>query len=994
VGHPLRAEESLFPRVFPIPLDSARVRFQVEKQVFSRGGEDPQTVFPLPGEDSVMPSPEEFLEETNVMSLSFLEGLYEDFLKDPESVPPSWREWFLQVAGKDALPAGARLGPSFRPPGLFDPPHPTCRSGGCAVWQIAALQERVDRLVHAWRVRGHLAARVDPLGLPSESPPELEPSFHGLGERDMDRRFSPGTVAGVEGALTLREILEILRETYGRSIGVQFMHIDDPFLRSWLQVRMEGSRNRLPLTKGQQVRILTNLTDAVVFEDFLQKKYVGAKRFSLEGAESLIPLLELALDKAASQGLREVVMAMAHRGRLNVLANVIGKSPGRIFQEFEDKEPELHLGSGDVKYHLGYTSRRTTLSGRKIDVSLCFNPSHLEFVDPVALGRMRAKQDRFGDTAGEKGMALLVHGDAAFIGEGVVQETLNLSGLPGYATGGALHVVVNNQIGFTTSPGEGRSTRYCTDIARMLQVPVFHVNGEDPEAVAQVVSLAMDFRKTFHRDAVIDMYCYRRYGHNEGDEPSFTHPALYAAIRKRKSVREGYLEHLLALGGVTRAEAEKIARRRKAHLEKELQEARSRRFAHRVDVPVPREGEPRGGPEEGIPEKETGVPREEISRLLLAMAAPPEGFHPHPKLERFLEKRRRMARGEVPLDWSAAEALAFATLSVEGHRVRLSGQDSVRGTFSHRHAVLYDQEDGRPWPTLSGLSPGQAPVEIYNSPLSENGVLGFEYGYSLEVPGGLVLWEAQFGDFANAAQVYMDQFLAAGEKKWGSLSGLVLLLPHGFEGQGPEHSSARIERFLELAAEDNLQVCQPSTPAQYFHLLRRQVLRGWRKPLVVFTPKSLLRHPRVVSPVEDFEKGRFTRVLPDPGGPSPEKVRRILLCSGKFFYHLQARREERGRRDTALLRVEQFYPLSGACLARALEPYRPGTPVFWVQEEPANMGALPYWKCRFGKDLLGRHPLDFVSRPPSASPATGFSSSHKLEQEVLLEQAFGDDRAV
>ena len=935
-----------------------------------------------------MRRPEEFLDETNVASLAFLEDLYARFLRDPASVPPPWREAFREAGRRDAAPGRARLGPSFRPPALFDPPHPTCRTGGCAVWRIAALQERVDRLVHAWRVRGHLAARLDPLGPPGEEPPELDPSFHGLEARDLDLSFPPGTLAGREGTLTLRRILEILRETYGRSLGVQFMHIDDPFVRSWLQARMESTANRLSLSKGLQVRILTNLTDAVVFEEFLQKKYVGAKRFSLEGAESLIPLLELALDKAASQGIREVVLAMAHRGRLNVLANVIGKSPWKIFREFEDKEPEAFLGAGDVKYHLGYTSRRTTFSGGRIDVSLCFNPSHLEYVDPVALGRMRAKQDRFGDERGEMGMALLVHGDAAFIGEGVVQETLNLSGLAGYSVGGTLHVIVNNQIGFTTSPSESRSTRYCAYVARMLQIPVFHVNGEDPEAVAQAVNLAMDFRAAFHRDAVIDMYGYRRHGHNEGDEPSFTHPILYEKIRKRKSVREGYLEHLLALGGVTAEEAEKIARRRRARLEKELEEARTRRYAHRMDVPRPSPGTPRGGPEEGVPPAATGVPAGEISRLLLAMAAPPEGFRVHPKLERFLEKRRRMARGEIPLDWSAAEAAALATLSVQGRRVRLSGQDSVRGTFSHRHARFFHVEDGRPWFVFQGLAPQQAPVEIYDSPLSENGVLGFEYGYSLETPEGLVIWEAQFGDFVNAAQVYLDQFLASGEKKWGSLSGLVLLLPHGFEGQGPEHSSARVERFLQLAAEDNLQVAQPSTPGQYFHLLRRQVLRGWRKPLVVFTPKSLLRMPEAVTPLEEFQEGRFRRILPDPGGPRPEETERILLCSGKIFYDLWRRRQEEGAGKAAILRVEQLYPLPGKLLREALAPYPREIPALWVQEEPANMGALPWWRYRFGERLPGGRALAYLSRPASASPATGSAGSHRLEQERLLEAAF------
>ncbi|MBI4880766.1 MAG: 2-oxoglutarate dehydrogenase E1 component [Planctomycetes bacterium] len=923
-------------------------------------------------------------------NLAYAESLFLDYLRDPASVSPEWREYFAQEARAAGSPPSPRLGPSFRPAGLFDPPNDTCRGGACAIWQIAALQERAGRLVHAYRVRGHLVAHIDPLDRPRQRPPELDASYHGLGDAEMEREFTQRTVSGVERALTLREIIDLLGETYCRSIGVQFMHIADPLVREWLQARMEGTRNRLRLPREEQLRILTELTDAVIFEEFIQRKYIGAKRFSLEGAESLIPLLHLVIEKAGEQGLDEIVMGMAHRGRLNVLANVIGKSPQGIFREFEDVVEDGRPGAGDVKYHVGYTSRRETTCGRKVDISLCFNPSHLEFVNPVAQGRLRAKQERAGDLRGERGMAVLIHGDAALAGQGIVQETLNMSQLPGYAIGGTLHVVVNNQIGFTTSPEESRSSAYATGVAQMLQIPIFHVNGEDPEAVAQVVRLAMDFRAAFHRDVFIDMYGYRRHGHNEGDEPAFTHPALYGAIRRRSSVREGYLGHLLELGGVTRAEADEIARRRRETLERDLKEARSPKYVHRADVLSGAWRTIPAGPDQSVPEVDTGAPPELLRRVLRGLARVPDGFQPHPKLARFLEARAHMAAGRQPLDWAAAEAAALGTLALQGHPVRLSGQDSQRGTFSHRHAVLHDARDGSPFCPLSHLAPEQARVAIVNSPLSEAGVLGFEYGYSMELPEGLTLWEAQFGDFCNAAQVIIDQFISSGEDKWQRRSGLVLLLPHGFEGQGPEHSSARLERFLQLAAEDNIQVAAPTTPAQYFHLLCRQVARPWRKPLVVMTPKSLLRHPRVASPIEELARGRFLRILPDELPERQGEVTRVLLCSGKVYYDLAAYREESARGDAAILRLEQLYPLSRQALEQALAPYPAGTPVFWVQEEPENMGAWSFLQRRFGADLGRGMRLAGVTRPESASPATGSAAMHRLEQAALMQAAFGD----
>jgi len=933
----------------------------------------------------------------NSLNLPFAESLYADYLRAPESVPPDWRRYFEALAAEDGLAPQPPLGPSFRPPSLFHPSGGDGRSGqdrrrGTAergqVAEVAALQDRVDQLIRAYRVRGHLVARLDPLERPRPHQVELDPAFYGFTEKDLDRPFSSRTIHGTE-VLTLRQILERLRRTYCGYIGVQFMHIDSLPVKEWLQERMEGAENRPQLSVRDQRLILTKLTDAVIFEEFILRKYPGAKTFSLEGGESLIPLLTILFKMAAEQGLQEIVIGMSHRGRLNVLANILGKSPREIFREFEDTGPELHRGRHDVKYHLGYSADWETYFGAKVHLSLCFNPSHLEFVNPVALGRLRAKQDRFGDHERRRGMALLIHGDAAFAGEGIVQETLNLSQLEGYTTGGTIHVVVNNQIGFTTPPSQGRSSTYATDVAKMLQIPIFHVNGEHPEAVAQVVKLALEFRQTYQRDVVIDMYCYRRRGHNESDEPSFTQPLLYQAIERRPSVREGYLEHLLKLGGITREEADEIARRRRQHLEEELSAVRSARPLWSPDHLRGLWEDYHGGPEEDVQEVPTGVARDRLAHLLEIQTNLPEGFHPNPKIGRWLEARRQMARGERPLDWAAAEALAFASLATEGVRVRLSGQDSERGTFSQRHAVLHDVENGQTFLPLQHLAADQAPVEIYNSPLSEAGVLGFEYGYSLDCPDGLVLWEAQFGDFCNAAQVIVDQFIASAEDKWRRLSGLVLLLPHGFEGQGPEHSSARLERFLTLAAEDNLQIVNPTTPAQYFHVLRRQVLRPWRKPLVVMTPKSLLRHPRATSSLEELAQGSFQRLLPDALDRTRE-VQRILLCSGKIYYELAEEREKLGREDVAILRLEQLYPLPERVLHASLARYPDGLPVLWVQEEPENMGAWRYLRVRFGQRLLGRFPFSGVFRPASASPATGSANSHKVEQRELLGQAFGE----
>ncbi|MBK7495047.1 MAG: 2-oxoglutarate dehydrogenase E1 component [Candidatus Omnitrophica bacterium] len=923
-------------------------------------------------------------------NLEFIESLYSDFLDDPNSVDPEWRAWFEGLA-EDNGKRKPRVGPSFVAEGLFAarPPHQTNGHLKQREAEVATLQHRVDQLIRNYRVRGHIIARIEPLGMPRPNPPELDPAHYGMTEADLDRPFSTVTMAG-PNVRTLRTILEQLQNTYCRSIGVQFMHIDDLGVREWLQERMEGTQNRLRLTRKEQLRILTRLTDAVIFEEFIRKKYTGAKSFSLEGAESLIPLLDLAIEKAGDLGCDEIVLGMAHRGRLNVLANIMGKSAKEIFREFDDSDPDILGSHGDVKYHLGYSTEWMTSSGHSVHLSLCFNPSHLEYVNPVALGRKRAKQDRVKDHAHDRGMVFLIHGDAAFAGEGIVQETLNMSQLEGYETGGTIHILINNQMGFTTPPSQGRSMTYATSVAKMLHIPIFHVNGEDPEAVAQVVHLALEYRKTFKRDVVIDMYGYRRHGHNEGDEPSFTQPVLYRAIEKRPSVREGYLNHLLKLGGVTREEANRIAEVRYRHLDMELSVARNPEFVRQRQPFVGIWQGYFGGKEDLATNVPTGVQKEELSELLLKQTVVPEGFNVHPKLVRWLEHRREMAQGKRPLDWSAAESLAFASLAVEGHPVRLSGQDSERGTFSHRHSVLHDYEDGHSWCPLQHLSPDQSPVWIYNSPLSEAGVLGFDYGYSLDCPDGLVLWEAQFGDFCNAAQVIIDQFIICGEGKWNRLSGITLLLPHGFEGQGPEHSSARLERFLALAADYNIQIVNPTTPAQYFHVLRRQVLRKWRKPLIVMTPKGLLRHPSVISSLEDLENGQFYRVLPDEW-PEERPVSRILLCSGKIYYELAEERERTRRSDVAILRQEQLYPLlPEEVLAPALEKYPEKTPVIWVQEEPENMGAWRFLRSRFGDLLFGKFPFMGIHRPVSPSTATGSPNRHKLEQRQVICNAFAD----
>jgi len=912
----------------------------------------------------------------NVSSQSYLDELFEAFERDPSSVSAEWQQYFHQLENASTAPVGN---------GQLANAASATGSGGKQAGLVDAIrQDRVDQLIRGFRVRGHLEAQLDPLGRPRGTNRELQPANYHLTEEDFTTVFSSATIEG-DNARTLEDIVNLLRATYCRSIGVQFMHIDDHGVRHWLQNRMEKTANRCNLTRDHQVRILSRLTDAELFEEFTRRKHIGAKTFSLEGAETLIPLLDLVLEKAGEHEVDQVLIAMPHRGRLNVLANIMGKRARNIFWSFNDPSPENNRGRGDVMYHMGYSNRWVTGAGREVHLSLCFNPSHLEYVNPVALGRCRSKQDRMGDSSRTKCMSVLIHGDAAFAGEGVVQESLNLSELEAFRTGGTLHVVVNNQVGFTTCPEQGRSTTYSTDVAKMLQSPIFHVNGEDPEAVAQVVELAMDFRRNFDRDVVIDMYCYRKLGHNESDEPRFTQPLMYREIDNRTTVRDGYVKRLLKLGQVTQEDADRIAETRKQTLEGEFEAAKNESFSADMQSLGGIWQGFTGGPE---PQDsvDTGLPISRLSELIAKMATVPAGFNVFRRLMPMLESRLEMSRGERNIDWATAELLAFASLAIENHPVRLTGQDSERGTFSQRHAVLVDAENGQKHFVLEHLDPGQAPVTIANSPLSEIAVLGFEYGYSLDQPDALVLWEAQFGDFWNAAQVIVDQFISSAEDKWMRYSGITMLLPHGFEGAGPEHCSARVERFLTLAAEDNMQITNPTTAAQHFHLLRRQVKRKWRKPLVVLTPKSLLREPYVSSPLAQFAEGQFQRVLNDPRQEEISEPKHIVLCSGKIAIDLMKHRDENKLLDFAIVRLEQLYPFPLQELKQAIGAWPTGTPVMWAQEEPQNMGPRNYMKIQWeelGLDRYGK--LYAISRPESASPSTGSKNAHKIEHHELIE---------
>ena len=844
-------------------------------------------------------------------------------------------------------------------------------------------------LVHSFRVRGHFAAKLDPLGLlDTNRVAELDPATWGF-QGQAQQVLEPTGVHELPRA-TLAELVARLQEVYCGSVGLEFMHISAPAKRSWLAQRSEAGRWRAAST-GIRRRMLEHLIGAESFERFCHVKYPGTKRFSLEGSESLIPLLDLVLLHGSELGASEAVLGMAHRGRLTALEYVMRRAAREIFAEFQDVEPEAAMGGGDVKYHLGYSSDRVDASGRAMHVTMSFNPSHLEAIDPVVIGRVRAKQDRLGDSEHRQVLGVLVHGDAAFAGQGLVPETLNLTSLPGYATGGTVHVIVNNQVGFTANPSEARSTPYCTDVAKMIECPIWHVNGEDLDAVAAVVAMAMAYRAEFGSDVVIDMYCYRKYGHNEMDEPSFTQPVMYERIQRKESIVDQYSRRLVEDRTMTRAEIDAVVAARNAALESEHTAAKSVKERPRPPALAGLWSGYRGGRAAEVIDADTTVPRARLTEIAQAVVSVPPGFTPHPKILRLLEQRAQMGHGERPLDWGMAELLAYGSLQAQGVNVRLSGQDSSRGTFSHRHAAITDLHTGAEYVGLSHLPlPGGevGGFRVFDSPLSEAGVLGFEFGYSLDSPDALTLWEAQFGDFANGAQVMIDQFLTASEDKWRRLSGLVLLLPHGFEGQGPEHSSARLERYLEACAEHNIQVAQPTTPCQMFHLLRMQMLRSWRKPLVVMTPKSLLRLPAASSTLDELANGRFERVLGDPVA-APEQVTRALYCSGKIYYELVEERKKRDATEVAIIRVEKLYPWWDHLVEGAIGRYAKLRDVYWVQDEPANMGAATFVSPRLRAVAARRGArFELVSRVESASPATGSHKAHVIEQNQIMNAAF------
>jgi 2-oxoglutarate dehydrogenase E1 component len=923
-----------------------------------------------------------FLSGTNG---EYVRELLDLWRKAPDRVPADWRALFEAEAEGDAD------GPAFKARSIFHGPSlPATWTEKAADTGYCARHMGVLRLIDAYRAKGHECADLDPLGVgagPVCTPPRLE--AYGLAEKDLDTAFPTGDFEG-GGPLPLREIQGRLRRYYNGTVGLQIESIVDPEERAWLRARIESDPASW-LTADQERRAAIGVIRAERFERFLHKKFLGTKRFSLEGCEALIPALAHLIETAGDGGVTTMIFGMAHRGRINVLANILKKPLETIYGEFEDvPDPELSHGAGDVKYHVGFNHHHVTRSGREIYLALTPNPSHLEAVDPVVEGRVRARQDREGAASRARIVPVLIHGDAAFAGQGMVAEVLNLSKLTGYRTGGTLHVLINNQLGFTTAPRFARSTPYPTDVARMIDAPVLHVNGDDVRALLHVTGMALAYRQKFRKDVVVDVVCFRRYGHNETDEPSFTQPTMYRRIDRHPGVRAVYLNALAERGVVPKGEAEQVAAEYEAELSRAYDATRrgDRVWSGISTLSGPWSGMREATAEDVEREVETGVPREVLAHLAARITTVPARFHPHKKIARVLDDRRRMGRGEAPLDWGMGEHLALASLLREKTPVRLSGQDSRRGTFSHRHAVLVDAEDGGEYIPLSHVGDEQAPFYAWDSSLAEASVLGFEFGYSLDSPHTLVIWEAQFGDFANGAQVIVDQFIASAETKWKRQSGLVLLLPHGYEGQGAEHSSARIERFLQLAAEYNLEIANATTPAQYFHLLRRQMRRPFRKPLVLFTPKSLLRRHEAASPIEAFTRGGFREVI---GEDEPESVRRIVLCSGKIYYDLAAARAEGNVGGVTLVRVEQLYPLPEKAIGKILARH-PGAEVVWAQEEPRNAGAWAYMALRFAEKFPGRK-LAGVSRPEMASPASGYVKVHQEQQAAIIREALGMKQA-
>ena len=920
----------------------------------------------------------------------FIEDLYEQYLANPGSVPGEWREYFdaMQLVpgagdGKDVAHApvvesfvqrakSGELGTRAAPPGATDDRL-----------HLAALL-----LVIAYRITGLRWATLDPLKrLPRSQVPELEPAYYDLSEADLDREVMAASFVGLDRT-TLRNLLQALQETYCRNIGFEYMFISDRAQRLWIQERIEPIRGIPKFGPEPQKRLLQKLTEAEHLERYLHTKYVGQKRFSLEGGESLIPAIDELIQRSGARGVAEIVIGMAHRGRLNVLVNVLGKMPKDLFEEFEGTHAHS-LPSGDVKYHNGFSSDLST-SGGPVHISLAFNPSHLEIVNPVVEGSVRARQRRRDDKTGDQVLPILVHGDAAFAGQGVVMETLNLSGTRGYGTGGTVHLIVNNQIGFTTSdPRDARSTIYCTDVAKMVEAPIFHVNGDDPEAVLFVTQLALDYRQQFHKDVVVDIVCFRKLGHNEQDEPFVTQPLMYKKITQHPGTRKLYADRLVAQNVVAADYPEELIKSFRAALDA------GRHTVNPVISNFKSKFAVDWAPFLGAKwtdNADTQVPLAELQRLGERVTTVPEHFRVHPTVARVLENRKQMAQGKTPVDWGMAETLAYASLLANGFDVRLSGQDVGRGTFAHRHAVLHDQDrerwDQGSYVPLQNVARDQGNFLVIDSVLSEEAVLGFEYGFSSAEPNALVLWEAQFGDFANGAQVVIDQFISSGEQKWGRICGLVMLLPHGFEGQGPEHSSARLERYMQLCAEYNLQVCVPSNAAQIFHLLRRQMLRQFRKPLVVMTPKSLLRAKDAASPITDFSEGTFQTLIGDVENIDPARVRRVIVCSGKVYYDLAAARRERKALDVAILRLEQLYPFPHQRFEQEIARYRQANEVLWCQEEPGNQGAWHRIQHYLLRHIRPGQVLTYALRPSSSSPAVGYMALHLEQQKGLVAAAF------
>ncbi|MDP4796333.1 MAG: 2-oxoglutarate dehydrogenase E1 component [Rhodospirillales bacterium] len=943
----------------------------------------------------------------------YIAELYERYLDDPHSVDHSWQEFFASLSDDAQDLMADRRGASWAPSssGVLDQgaletmseqmsagqqvsgnqPQNQQMSNSRNVREATLDSIRALMLIRAYRVRGHLRAKLDPLGLQERTENlELDPMSYGFQDKDLDRPIFINYVLGLEQA-SLREIMKVLEKTYCGSIGTEFMHIQDPDEKSWIQERIERIRNQPDFTVTGKKAILNRLIETEGFEKFLDKKFTGTKRFGLDGGESLVPAMEQIFKRGSQLGVEEIVLGMAHRGRLNVLANVMSKPFQAIFHEFQggSSKPEDVGGSGDVKYHLGSSSDRV-FDGRSVHLSLTANPSHLECVNTVCLGKVRAKQRQKNDSQREKVMALLLHGDAAFAGQGLVPEALDLSSLRGYKTGGTVHIIINNQIGFTTNPKHSRSSPYCSDVAKTVAAPIFHVNADDVEAVVHVARIATEYRQKFKKDVVIDMICYRRHGHNEGDEPMFTQPLMYKKIAAHPTTREIYAQKLVREGVMSQEEVDQEMTDFQNHLEEDYEVATGYKAnkADWLDGAWAGMSVASGEDRRGV----TGVPKDRLLEVGAGLTRTPDNFHLNPKIVRQLEAKKKMIDTGEGIDWATGEALAFGTLLLEGHPVRLSGQDSERGTFSQRHSVLIDQMNENRHVPLNNLRFGQAPYEVLNSPLSEAGVLGFEYGYSLAEPGMLVLWEAQFGDFANGAQVIIDQFISSGEAKWLRMSGLVMLLPHGYEGQGPEHSSARLERYLQLCAEDNMQVCNCTTPANYFHVLRRQIHRDFRKPLVLMTPKSLLRHKRAVSRLEEMAEGTsFHRVLWDEGDfVADDKIKQVIMCSGKVYYDIAEERDKRGLKDVYILRVEQLYPYPEKAIEKELVRF-PNARIVWCQEEPRNMGSWTYIREPLEDHLwrMGRTDtyVRYTGRTAAAAPATGLAKKHVAQQAALIDDA-------